>query len=297
MNETRSIDGLSRRLIHGAARHAPDSLSERLEEEWLADLASRPTGLSRLRFAIGCCWATRVIAYEARLALAPAASSVTGAKVLAAFGHFNWGNLSRRSSTLLLILSLHIALFYVVMTSISHTRGIPIRSPLQNSPIDNPRPKDLPPVLTNPDFSKPRFDIPKPLVDIPAEPDPNDGVIAKVADDAPPVTSPPLAQSAPHAVSKVQGGPGAGFPNVDDYYPPSAIRAEEYGTVIVQVCVDPKGRLTSEPVTLQGSGSSRLDEGALKLAKAGSGHYRASTEDGRPVDSCYAFRVRFQLRH
>jgi hypothetical protein len=66
---------------------------------------------------------------------------------------------------------------------------------------------------------------------------------------------------------------------------------------IVQVCVDTRGRLTSDPVTLQGSGSFRLDEGALKPARAGSGHYRATTEDGRPVDSCYPFRVRFQLRH
>ncbi len=33
-------------LIHRAARGAPQSLSERLEEEWHADLATRPTALS-----------------------------------------------------------------------------------------------------------------------------------------------------------------------------------------------------------------------------------------------------------
>ncbi|TLY91210.1 MAG: energy transducer TonB, partial [Gammaproteobacteria bacterium] len=44
------------------------------------------------------------------------------------------------------------------------------------------------------------------------------------------------------------------------------------------------------------SGSARLDDGALKLAHAGSGHYRPTTEDGRPVDSCYVFRIRFELR-
>ena len=31
-------------------------------------------------------------------------------------------------------------------------------------------------------------------------------------------------------------------------------------------------------------------------AVAGSGHYRAATEDGRAVNSCYSFRVRFALR-
>jgi TonB family protein len=64
----------------------------------------------------------------------------------------------------------------------------------------------------------------------------------------------------------------------------------------VRVCVDPKGRLTAAPSILKGSGSGRLDEGALKLARAGSGKYSATTEDGQPVNSCYSFGIRFQLR-
>ncbi len=40
-------------LIRRAARGAPVSLSERLEEEWLADLATRPATLSRLRLESG----------------------------------------------------------------------------------------------------------------------------------------------------------------------------------------------------------------------------------------------------
>lgn len=100
-----------------------------------------------------------------------------------------------------------------------------------------------------------------------------------------------------HVVTQVQGGPGSGFPNPDDYYPTLAKYREVQGTSTVRVCVDVHGRLTSDPATLQGSGSALLDEGALKLAKAGSGHYRASTEDGRPVNSCYPFRIRFQLKN
>jgi TonB family protein len=82
----------------------------------------------------------------------------------------------------------------------------------------------------------------------------------------------------------------------DDYYPSAAKRLEEQGIATVGVCVDANGRLTSDPTTVQSSGSSRLDQGALQLAKAGSGHYRATTEDGRRVSSCYSFRVRFELR-
>jgi TonB family protein len=101
----------------------------------------------------------------------------------------------------------------------------------------------------------------------------------------------------PHVLSEVQGGPGAGFPNPDDYYPDSAKRLGEQGAATVKVCVDVNGRLTSAPLTLEGTGSSRLDEGALKLARAGSGHYRASTQDGSPVNSCYPLRIRFQLKN
>src|SRR5436305_1066632 len=52
--------------------------AQRLEEEWLADLAARRGQVSRLRLAIGCCWATRVIAYEHSATGMPAAGSATG---------------------------------------------------------------------------------------------------------------------------------------------------------------------------------------------------------------------------
>jgi TonB family protein len=92
------------------------------------------------------------------------------------------------------------------------------------------------------------------------------------------------------------GGPGTGFPETADFYPSPSISLGEEGMTTVNVCVDRKGRLTSEPTAMKGSGSVRLDEAALKLARAGSGHFRATTEDGQPVNSCYPFAVRFQLK-
>lgn len=32
-----------------------------------------------------------------------------------------------------------------------------------------------------------------------------------------------------------------------------------------------------------------------RLAKAGSGHYRPTTENGQPVSSCCAFRIVFRI--
>lgn len=95
----------------------------------------------------------------------------------------------------------------------------------------------------------------------------------------------------------MQGGTGPGFPHPDEYYPDVARRLEEQGMTTLKVCVDARGRLTADPVAAETSGSARLDAAAIRLAKAGSGHYRPSTDDGRPVSSCYPVRIRFQLRN
>jgi TonB family protein len=94
----------------------------------------------------------------------------------------------------------------------------------------------------------------------------------------------------------VLGNAGKGFPNSGEYYPPSAIRLGETGTAIVRVCVNSKGYLTGTPAIQTSSGSPRLDEGALKLARAGSGHYRPTMENGQPVDSCFPLPINYQLK-
>jgi TonB family protein len=76
-----------------------------------------------------------------------------------------------------------------------------------------------------------------------------------------------------------------------------SIRMGEKGIATVKACVNGQGHLTSEPAIIQSTGSPRLDEAALRLAKSGSGHYRATSEDGHPVSSCYPFRIRFELRN
>src|SRR5882757_944704 len=84
-------------LIQHAACRAPESLSRRLEEEWLADLAARPSPMSRLRFAIGCCWATQVIAHEHYAVSVPATTSMLGAKPMIAYAQNTFGFFSRRT--------------------------------------------------------------------------------------------------------------------------------------------------------------------------------------------------------
>jgi TonB family protein len=161
---------------------------------------------------------------------------------------------------------------------------------------DPPLPKD-PVTVTATDTQLQRtvLTVPRPDVNIPAIPADDMPMVAPTTDlPTLPSTSsdgPPL-----HVVNRVQGGPGAGFPSANDFYPSTSIRAAEEGNVTVQVCVDPRGRLTSEPTTVRSSGNSRLDAGALVLAKAGSGHYRATTEDGQAISACYPFRIVFTLK-
>src|ERR1700730_2750548 len=115
-----SADRIARWLIQHAARSAPPPLSERLEEEWLADLEARPGRMARLRFGVGCCWATRVIALEHCAPKVPATSSATGSKIMAAYAQHDYSFLSRRTTAFVLIVCLHAVLIYALATGLAH---------------------------------------------------------------------------------------------------------------------------------------------------------------------------------
>jgi protein TonB len=289
------VDWCARSLIQHAARNAPSALSERLEEEWLADLAERGGQMARLRFGIGCCWATRVIAHEFSTPNVLAAGSATGSKVMTAYAQHDYSLFSRRTTAFLLIVGLHGLLLYALATGLGRTLIKVIPPDMQAGWLQEaPKPNVVLPPPPDPTFSRRVIDIPQP--DDPTFDDPSDNrdtiqdVIATPEEHSLPPPGPT------HLVNRILGGPGKGFPNTDDYYPFDAIRTGTTGVAGVSVCVDDKGRLTAAPTLVQSSGSASIDGGALKLAKAGSGHYRPTTEDGRPVSSCYGYRIRFDFK-
>ncbi len=286
-------DRASQWLVHRAATTAPAALMARLQEEWLADLSTRPSVFSRLRFALGCCWATIVIAHEVRAAV-PVASTAVGPRPLVVNLLGDAGYFSRRSLTLLLVVALHVALFFALMNGLVTKVHKIIEQPIVPRIIDHTHPRELPrpppPALEKwrmidiPPPVNPRVEVDEDTVDI----DPDEQKTSP---------QPLIPPSPPRAVNRVQGGPGSGFPNTDEFYPSLSKWKLEQGIATVRVCVDASGRLTAEPTTVESSGSARLDAGALQLAKAGSGHYRPTLEDGKAVNSCYSFRVRFELRN
>jgi len=278
-------------LVRRAARAAPSSLSARLEEEWLADMHERTSGLSRLRFAVGCCWASVAIGFEHRPFSVPVASTAQGsASTLVEPPRF----FSSRALLFGLVVSVHAAVFCGLMMGTKLFK--PAEPPaLQPRVIDQPLPQIKPPPL---DLSHSLLDklqvrLLLPPLEHPVAPTPPTIGGDLVLPEAPPGTD----NSPPREIVRVQGGLGPTFPHPDDYYPDASRRSEEQGATVLQVCVDAAGRLTSDPMPSQTSGSGRLDTAAIKLAKAGSGHYRPATEDGRPVASCYPVKIRFQLRN
>jgi TonB family protein len=285
-------DRFARWLIRQAARHSPPPLSQRLEEEWLADLAAQQGSMSRLRFAIGCCWATTVIAYDHFAPGIVAAGS--GVERVSATSYL-LGDVSlvpRRASLFFLIACLHAAAIAGLASGLAH-RAIENMPPAMKTTIlILTRMRDPPSVLPEPRLADWRTLQPKLDTSLVIPP-----VTPTISDEIGPESqTPPSPPSVPEAAIRVLGGPGRGFPNTGDYYPAASRRIGEAGLATVRVCVDSNGRLASDPKIEQSSGSARLDQGALDLAKAGSGHYRSTTEDGKPVAYCYPFRIRFELK-
>lgn len=285
----------ARWLIQHAARSAPPELAERLEEEWLADLESRAGRMARLRFGLGCNWATKVIAHEYNAQEVLAAASAAGSRTMAAYANHDDPFFSRRTIMLLAIVGLHAIVIYALATGLA-SKVVKALPPDLTGVVIQPAPKhyDPPPDLRDPQLTHPRVFVP-PTVDRFDFPPDSDG-IKDVTTEVLPPQQPQRATSTVPIVKRVLGGPGKGFPNTEDYYPPSQIRAHQEGAVTVNTCVDERGRLTQAPAVAESSGTTGLDEAALRLAKAGSGRYRPSTENGQPVSSCYSFRIRFKMK-
>jgi TonB family protein len=199
--------------------------------------------------------------------------------------------ISRRTTAILLIVGVHVGLIYLLATGVVHGVAAVI-PPLEIKFMpDLPTPAVPPPPL-QPNLTPAQVVARDPdlTFDIPQDTNTFGGEIAEQPGS---VSEPPTPA---RVLNRIVGGPGKGFPNSDDYYPDASRRLGEAGVASVRVCVDAYGRLTAEPRVAQSSGSVRLDASALRLARAGSGHYRPTTEDGRPVDACYPLRIRFEIR-
>jgi hypothetical protein len=117
------VSKIAQGLIRSAARCVPEPLSERLREEWTADLAAQFGFIARLRFAAGCYWAARVIAQEIIAPVLPQPH----APIDATHAHFirfpkeSSPVLMSGTTTFVLILSLNVAVLYGLVLGLSHS--------------------------------------------------------------------------------------------------------------------------------------------------------------------------------
>ena len=223
-------------LIHHAAHRTPESLSSRLEEEWLADVESRSSALTRLRFALGCGWATLVIVSDYPRSGVQAASPAVAARGFITLADRNFGYFSLRSGTLFLIAGLHAALSYVLLTTLSHTHGLATPPNLENHPVNAVPPEKSPAAGGgNEGLDARRAET---GVDVPPKIDVEDDATAPVVEKSQEPYSAPLPPETPiHVVQRVGGrDPAPDFRKPATSTRRFSIHLGEEGFSTVRVC-------------------------------------------------------------
>jgi len=198
---------------------------------------------------------------------------------------------TRRVTVFGVILALHALVIWMIASGVARRIIETVAPPIQTDIIEEVKERDTPPPPPPPEFERPPVEVPPPEVSIDIPVETTSTAITDVTDRPVPKAPPP--PPAPRNVVKAKMGKN--FPNSEDYYPAAAKRLSEEGSITVKVCVGPTGKLAEEPTVTQSSGNARLDEGALKLAKAG--RYVAGSVDGQPTTDCFPFRVKFELKN
>ncbi len=198
-------------------------------------------------------------------------------------------NNPHRVTVLAIIIGFHVLMGVGLVTGLAQKAVQLIAPPIQTDLIEEIQQEDRPPPPPPPQMERPPVQVPPPdvVIDIPIQQATN--TISNVTDKpVPRVVAPPPPKVV--VAAKIRR-----MPSSEDYYPAASKRAEEQGSVVVRVCVDDRGRRIGDPTVVTSSGYSRLDAGAVRLAKAG--RYQAGTSDGQAQsESCVSFRVKFEIK-
>jgi protein TonB len=203
-------------------------------------------------------------------------------------------NSQRRLVVLAVIVAFHVLLMYGLVTGLARKVVEVVAAPLVTDLIEEMEQEDKPPPPPPPQLERPPVQVPPPEVsiDIPMDSS-NTTAISDVTDRPAPPAAPPAPPAPPAVVRVAPRLDVRRSPPTDDFYPPSARRAEIEGVSTVRACVGPDGRTSGEPTVTKTSGNTSLDEAAAKWAKRA--RWTAGTEDGKAVEMCSQFNVRFKL--
>ena len=187
-----------------------------------------------------------------------------------------------------LIVLLHVALIYALIHALARRSIELAHAPIETKIITQAPPQPVAPPPPPPQFAPPPAPpfVPPPEVNV--------------------ATPPPVASTAPTAITTVRPpapaptAPVTVMPKLDSAhssqpdYPPQSRRMGQQGSVILQVLVDPDGRVVDSKL-VQTSGSQVLEEAALSGVKT---NYRfvPGTVDGKPQQMWFTIKFNWKLQ-
>ncbi|HEY0939270.1 MAG TPA: energy transducer TonB [Steroidobacter sp.] len=198
---------------------------------------------------------------------------------------------TRRGLVFAAIILLHVGMFYLLNSGLSHQIIDVVLGPIETRMIEEAPKQEEPPPPPPPKIETPPPFVPPPeiSIDIPADAPPTKAI--QQTTTVKPTAPPPVA--APPPVQRTAPRSDARRPLTQPEYPPSSRRAGEAGTVILEVYVLENGRV-GEARVKQSSGYPRLDEAAMREVKR-SWRLVPGTENGKPVPMWGQFAVTFKL--
>jgi protein TonB len=200
---------------------------------------------------------------------------------------------TRRGLVLAIIIALHVGMFWLLNSGLSHQIIDVVLGPMETKMIEEAPKQDEPPPPPPPKIETPPPFVPPPEIDIAIAPDaPPTNAIQQTTTERP-TAPPPIAAPAPAPVPRTAPKSDSRRPLTQPEYPPSSRRAGEAGTVILEVLVLENGRVGDARVK-QSSGFPRLDEAAVREVKR-SWRLVPGTENGKPVQMWGQFAVTFKL--
>jgi protein TonB len=163
-----------------------------------------------------------------------------------------------------------------------------VEPPIETTIAQDVKQRDAPPPPPPPKMERPPVEIPPPDVTINIPVEQTSTAITNVTTQhvaAPPPAPPrPVARTGAVALTKLDPA---------NFYPPTSIRMNETGSTLIKYCWGTDGKLTGTPTVEKSSGSSRLDEAAVRLGTQE--RMKPGTVDGQPVAACASLSVKFQL--
>jgi protein TonB len=199
---------------------------------------------------------------------------------------------TRRGLVFAVIIALHVGMFYLLNSGLSHQIVDIVLGPIETRMIEEAPKQDEPPPPPPPKIETPPPFVPPPeiSIEIPADAPPTKAI--QTTTQVRPTTPPPVA-APPAPTQRTAPKSDSRRPLSQPEYPPSSRRAGEAGTVILEVYVLENGRV-GEAKVKQSSGFPRLDEAAVREVKR-SWRLVPGTENGKPVPMWGQFAVTFKL--